>query len=437
MGEKYILEKCDISGLNVTWEKLQYFLEEIWDKYSDFKYLYWDKVKYQELPEWINSHNELWGLIKFTRNLNYKGAVKTEEGKEFRFWELTFSKELLHELDKNASWIFSVSTESDRKMFVANGMLEEAISSSQLEWAATTTKNAKEMIQNKRKPRTVDEQMIYNNYEAMMYIKNDLVNKKLEVSDILYLQSLLTENTLENKEEVWRFRKDEDEIIVEFKWKEAHAPMEAKKMRSELDRLINFANNEWEFWVFVHPVIRAIIIHFWIGYLHPFCDGNGRTARALFYWYVLKNDYFGFSYMPLSTAIKNSKIEYAQSYIYTEQDDLDLNYFINYNLRKIKISLERFQKNIKNKFKEQVKWMKSLGHLWINDRQMKLISYFLNNKDSYTTATIHEKYYNISKKTSISDLKDLEKKGLIYSLKSGRNINYFPVDNLDELTKKD
>jgi len=125
---------------------------------------------------------------------------------------------------------------------------------------------------------------------------------------------------------------------------------------------------------------------------------------------VLKNDYFGFSYMPLSTAIKNSKIDYAKSYIYSEQDDLDITYFINYNLRKIKIAKEKFEKDVKEKFKKNHNSFKQLSHLNLNDRQIKLISYFLDNKDSFTNTKIHQNYYNISKKTSISDLKNLETK---------------------------
>lgn len=437
MQERYILEKCEISELNITQTKLRSFIEEIWDKYSDREYLYWDKIKYQNLPSKVETHKELWGFIKFARTLNYESPIKTEKWESFRFWELPFSKELFHELDKNASWIFSLSSDSDRKIFIANGMLEEAISSSQIEWAATTTKNAKKMLQQGRKPRNDDEQMIFNNYEAMLYIKNSLVHKKLELSDLLYLQSILTKDTLENKDEVGRFRTDRDQVVVEYERKIAHNPMIEGKMLQEIHRLINFANNEWDFWTFVHPIIRAIIIHFWIGYLHPFCDGNGRTARALFYWYVLKNDYFGFSYMPLSSAIKNSKKEYAKAYIYSEQDELDLNYFINYNLKKIQISLETFKKELKEKFKNESQWIKKLSHLWLNERQIKLINYFLEKKDSYTTPTIHKRYYNISKPTSISDLKFLEKKGFIYSVKSWRNTNYFPVDNLEKVTKKD
>jgi Fic family protein len=127
--------------------------------------------------------------------------------------------------------------------------------------------------------------------------------------------------------------------------------------------LINFANDKLNSNIFIHPVVKAIIIHFWVGYLHPFCDGNGRTARALFYWYLLKNNYFGFSYIPLSKELKVSKSKYAKSYIYSEQDDLDMTYFLSYNLSKIKLALDKFKEEVKLKFKENEKNMKKLSSL--------------------------------------------------------------------------
>jgi len=306
MQEKYLLEKCDIKKLSITQEKIDIYFKEKLNKYSDEEYLYWDKIKYKNIPEWFNDNKELWGIIKIMRTPNIISPIKTETWNFFKFWELQFSKELLHEIDKNTSWTFFTSiSETDKKLFIANWTLEEAISSSQLEWASTTTKNAKEMIQKWKKPTTKDEQMILNNFHAMNYIKNDLIKKELEIWDLLYLQSVLTKDTIE-KDEIWRFRKDSDNIIVEFEWKITHIPPNEKFLATEIKNFIDFANDKWSFDMFVHPIIKAILIHFWIWYLHPFCDWNGRTARALFYWYLLKHDYFGFSYIPLSSTIKKS-----------------------------------------------------------------------------------------------------------------------------------
>ena len=264
--------------------------------------------------------------------------------------------------------------------------------------------------------------MIMNNYVAMNYIKNDLVKKDLEIGDLLYLQSVLTKDTIDVEDEVGRFRTDSDPIYVEFQWKVAHIPPTESFLTKELNSFIDFANNTSQK-TFIHPVIKAIIIHFWIGYLHPFCDGNGRTARALFYWYLLKNGYFWFSYMPLSSVIKNSKVDYGKSYIYTEQDDYDLTYFINYNLRKIQQAFNKYQEHLKNSFNKNHTNLRALNHLSLNDRQKKLLLYFQENLDSYTNPTTHMNYYGIAKVTAINDLKKLEKDGFLESRKTEEQKN--------------
>lgn len=437
MREKYKLEKPIIWAFTFTRENFEIYTKNNLERYSDEEYIYWDKLKYKDLPEGIKEHKDLWAMVKFFRLNSNKTPVQIESGWFFQFAELPFSKKLLHEIDKNAAGTFFTSvTDADKRLFITNWMLEEAISSSQIEWASTTTKNAKEMIQKWIKPKTRDEHMILNNYEAINYIKNDLSKRKIEIWDILYLQSVLTKNTLENIDEIGRFRTNEDEIIVEFEWKEVHRPPAEEFLKEQMIKLIKFANDEDKTTAFIHPVIKAILLHFWIGYLHPFCDGNGRTARALFYWYLLKNDYFWFSYIPLSKAIKKSKIEYAKSYIYSEQDDNDVTYFINYNLKKIQQALKDFEKYVEEKFSEKKKNISILGHLEVNDRQMRLLEYFLEKPTSYTNFGIHMKYYGISKSSSINDLKDLVKKWYLKKLKSGRNTNYIPVENLEELTKK-
>src|SRR5205814_10028127 len=52
-----------------------------------------------------------------------------------------------------------------------------------------------------------------------------------------------------------------------------------------------------------HPMVRSMILHFWLAYDHPFVDGNGRTARALFYWSMLRNGYWMFEYITISKII--------------------------------------------------------------------------------------------------------------------------------------
>src|SRR5262249_29767139 len=143
----------------------------------------------------------------------------------------------------------------------------------------------------------------------------------------------------------------------------------------ELPKLMKFANDEHD-QVFIHPLLKAIMVHFWIGLLHPFEDGNGRLARILFYWYMLRKGYWAFSYLSLSERLLKSSQQYAMAYIYTEQDGYDLNYFIHYNVEKLKLTRQHFRYVLQKKLDEtkQVAQLIQSAHPF-NERQINLLQY--------------------------------------------------------------
>src|SRR5260221_12066996 len=114
-------------------------------------------------------------------------------------------------------------------------------------------------------------------------------------------------------------------------------------MEKLMEEFCLFANDSKNENFFLHPIAKAIILHFLIGYIHPFSDGNGRTARALFYWYLIKKGYWLIEYMSVSRIILSSKAQYARAYQYTELDHNDCTYFILYNLKCIGRALEELK----------------------------------------------------------------------------------------------
>jgi Fic family protein len=122
------------------------------------------------------------------------------------------------------------------------------------------------------------------------------------------------------------------------------------------------------------------------------------------------------------------------AYIYAEQDDLDLTYFIDYHLRKIMIAVEHLDEYVRH-LSQLNKKMKSVARTKykLNDRQIGLLQFFYKKRDEHTTSTIHQNIYGVGRITANKDLKGLERMGFIVSEKIGKEVFYYGSDKLSSL----
>ena len=316
--------------------------------------------------------------------------------------------EFLHIIDKEMAGNFmgiAGISENDKKQFVARNIIEESIASSQLEGANTARAVAKKMLLEGRKPHNHSEQMIVNNHNTMMMIEKKLYKEKLSWNMICELHSMITYKTIaEDKQGKLRetFDKGGNRLVIRpfDNHIVAYVTPDKEFVESELPKLIDFANDiKADGSGYIHPLIKAIMLHFWIGLLHPFEDGNGRLARILFYWYMLKNEYWAFAYLSLSEKIKKSAKQYARVFIYSEQDRQDLTYFIHYNISKLSLARKDFQDYIKNKVTEnRLQIILDQKKYGFNERQTKLLQYFNRKMEERTNVSSHQKLYFYKKR---------------------------------------
>jgi len=403
-------------------------------------YLYWDKARYKRRPKGLLPE-EFWALIKLLRRYSTARVatpVRTEDKKIFSWQPLPDTAALLHQIDMQLGGKLESAFMDDganRQRFISRGIMEEAIASSQLEGANTTRKAAKRMILEKREPSNKSDRMILNNYDAMVMVEERLRHEKLTMRTILDLHATLTRETIDPGD-VGRVRRDRDEVVVAdvASGETYHIPPSEKFLKSELKKLVAYANDEATDSQFVHPVIKAIILHFWIAFLHPFTDGNGRLARTLFYWYLLRHQYWAFTYLPLSRVIKKSPVQYRDAYVYSEQDENDLTYFIDYNLRKIEQAKREFENYVKRKERENRR-MTQVGRAkyGMNDRQIQLLRFLHKDPSSTTTIRAHARVYGLSRLTAAKDLHGLEDMGFLESHRVGRELPFSATSKVSEL----
>lgn len=395
-------------------------------------YLYWDKIKYKAK---IASPQEYWSAIKTARTLN--AQIITFGKTEFQFVITDYIQQLLHYFDLNIGGNLGSNVgiaERDKTKFMISSIMEEAISSSQMEGANTTRKKAKEMIQKELKPKSKSEQMIMNNFVTMKHIvqhkSDDLTPEKL-----LYIHNLISHNTLDNKQEEGIFRKSDDIYVVNYSNSEVvHTPPNHKEIEGLINELCDFFNNDQK--TFIHPIIKGIIIHFMIGWIHPFSDGNGRTARALFYWYMLKKGYWLTEYLAISTIIKDTKNQYEKAFIYTEIDQNDVTYFITYHLKTMEKAFISLKEYIGRKQKEVVQAAKFIKIPNVNDRQAQILKILNEDPDRVLSSKEIENRFNVSNFTARMDLNNLESLGFLEKIQVNKiKHNFIKSKNFNKILK--
>ena len=440
--QKPDLEKVSNDEMSQAFKKeTETDLFDFINKTSEPEYLYWDTARFKEpSPEGI-SKEVLWKIVKFFREAqSLKTVIRDKDKKIFSWSKLDYFEEFFHELDMNTGGELFVGKSgvdrANKQKLITRGIMEEAIASSQLEGAATSRQAAKRMLREGRKPANKSEQMIVNSYISMKAIEEKYKDREMSLDLILEFHALITKDTLDSQEEMPRLRLPQEPVCVSDTSSGViyfEAP-DIDFVKKELEKLIKFANDEIETKSFTHPIVKAIMLHFWMGYLHPFTDGNGRLARLLFYWYLMKKGYWAFAYLPISKVIKKSPKQYAMAYVYSEQDDNDLTYFLDYNIRKIKLAVKEFAEYLERQSKKNLQMKKKCDAKYkINIRQVQLLQYLHGDPDERTTLKAHMNVNQITKMTASKDLKDLVEKGFLSLNKQGRNVYYYGTEKIKDL----
>ena len=346
----------------------------------------------------------------------------------------------LHYIDLGSGGVVNAPEEplinpQTRDRYLVRSLIEEAITSSQLEGAATTREVAKDMIRTGRRPRDTSEQMILNNYLTMQHIR-DLKSSALSPELVLEIHRLITTDTLEEPTAAGRFRRLNEPCVVSDDFGQVfHDPPPADELTERMDAMCAFANDDTSDH-FIHPAVRAIILHFWLAYDHPFVDGNGRTARALFYWSMLRSGYWIFEFISISAILRKAPIQYGRSFLYTETDDNDLTYFLVAQTEVIFQAISELHRYIERKSAQLRQAEQDIQALALfNHRQVLLIRHALRHPGQRYTIASHRHSHAVAYQTARTDLLDLAERGVLEMGKKGRAIIFIaPMDVAERLS---
>jgi Fic family protein len=414
------------------------------DNRAVVEYLHWDKLRRLEPPSGLT--NEQWWLaIKATREGNLHAFALTDgESDPFRYSVLDSMLRQLRHIDQRCGGEVAMdevvtSERAAGRRFLVNSLMEEAIRSSQLEGATTSRVVAKEMLRSGREPADRSERMILNNYRALQFMREEM-SETLSPEAVMELHRVVTEGTLRDPSAAGRMQLPGEPRVAVFDRLEkepVHLPPSAEQLPERMRSMCEFANEGEDEEPFVHPVLRAILLHFWLAYDHPFEDGNGRTARILFFWLMRARGYWLAEYLPISRLIRDAPAQYGRAFLETETDSGDATYFLIHQLDVIERAIGDLHRYLQRKTAE-IRNIEGLLHGadYLNGRQLALLTDAVRDPDASYSFDSHAMSHRVSHETARSDLRDLADRGLLVRRRRGRKHLFEPATDLPERLKE-
>ena len=400
---------------------------------SQRSYQPWRKARYTA-PDGI-SPEVWWSTLCLARQLTVIDPALTGVGGQPFLLSVTDEiRRLLHEIDRKAPIAVNLGGTNGRddlsnlrRTYLQGEQIAEAISSSQMEGAATTRQVAQEMLLHERPPRDDGERMIANNYATIRRL-DAWCREPLSADLLARIHRTLTDGLLPETAQ-GRYRTTDDIVVRNRDDEVVHQPPPAAELSVRMAALIAFANQDIEARAtFLHPVLKAILLHTLLAYEHPFRDGNGRTARALFYWSLLRDGYWIAPYVSISRMLRKERASYDEAYLDMETCHLDTTYCVLVNLRVFVRGLRDLYAFLEDKKAQTQRWRETLQGQF-NARQLDLLNHTLRHPNYQYVAAEHQRWHAISPNTARADLDGLEARGFLKRHQVGR-LRYYTVTDL-------
>ena len=202
-----------------------------------------------------------------------------------------------------------------------------------------------------------------------------------------------------------------------------HSGLDYKKVPMFMKKLIEFVNAEDD----INDLIKAAIIHFYIAFVHPYFDGNGRIARLVHLWFLIQKGYQSALFIPFSSQIEKSRKAYYDAYTTIEEnkklsEKIDVTPFILY-----------FINNVYNKMNEGSATVEILSVYddaikdgKITEKETKLWKFVLSyyGTEAFSTKQLEKDFGDAAYATIRGFVLKFQDLGLLSSIKYGQRVKY-------------
>jgi Fic family protein len=267
-----------------------------------------------------------------------------------------------------------------------------------------------------------DKQEVLNYLKVLENIAKLIKGNSIHEKDILKIHRMVTKDTLNNLNDCGVFRKRYVVVGNRFTGEIHFRPPRNEKVPELVKDLVDWINSKDA--QELDPVIEAGIVHYEFVRIHPFVDGNGRTARVLAAWILYTRGFDTKQFFCLDDYYDSDRPTYYRTLQSINQNTLDVTAWLEYFIEGVHVSIEAVKERVIRMSSERLRRTKK-GQIALTERQMRIVEKTIEN-DSIAIGDIC-KMFKISRQASLKEMQKLEKLGVIKLIGKGRGAHYVVV----------
>lgn len=266
-----------------------------------------------------------------------------------------------------------------------------------------------------------DKKEVINYFEALRFVDTLASKPNVTEKDILKLHRLITKDVLENPENSGHYRSGQQYVVVgnRITREITFRPPETKEVPRLMGELVEWLNSQDR--ERLNPVIEAAVTHYELVRIHPFIDGNGRTARALATLVLVRRDFDTKRFFALDDYYNADRRRYYEALQSVKPDSRDLTYWLEYFSEGVAISIKAVEEKVLDLTQGKTR-EPEVKQIALDDKQIRVIE--LIRKQGKATNRDIQELLGVSNKTAYKTLQALIEDKVIKSAGQGRSVFY-------------
>ena len=270
-------------------------------------------------------------------------------------------------------------------------------------------------------PKDEEENRIFGLKQGFEFISHK--ENKITEENIYKLYMMTIGNFLDDESRLEQGNFYRHDTVYVMSDKVEHSGIDHKKLPEYMKSLVEFANVKDN----INDLLKATMLHFYIAYLHPYFDGNGRMARLIQMWFLIQKGYESTLFVPFSSYVEKSRKKYYDAYTLVEENYklsgvIDITPFLVYFIQNVyeKMTGDTVKANTLEKYNSAL----SAGE--ITQKEAKLWQFVLSTYagDTFTTKQLERDFGDAAFATVRSFVLKFTDLGLLNAQKMKNKVLY-------------